>query len=75
MLRSAPSSFTTIPSQPNVQRGLAKDPVSLEGPMANQCPVLIPASTYPPSSVGVGLVHTFLTQALTLFYDPAFTIG
>ena len=39
MLRSAPSSFTTIPSQPNVQRGLAKDPVSLERPMANQCPV------------------------------------
>ena len=75
MLQSAPYSFTTIPSQPNVQRGLAKDPVSLEGPTANQCLELIPASTYPLSSVGVGPAHTFLAQALTLFYDLAFTIG
>ena len=43
--------------------------------MANQCPVLIPASTYPLSSVGVGPAHTFLARTPTLFYDPAFTVG
>ena len=75
MLRSAPYFFTTIPSQPNVQRGLAKDLVSLEGPTVDRCLALIPASPYPPSSVSVGPVHTFLAQALTIFYDPAFTIG
>ena len=74
MLQTTPYSFTTIPSQPNVQRGLAKDPVSLEGPTANQCLELIPASTYPLSSVSVGPAHIFLAQALTLFYDPAFTV-
>ena len=53
MLWGAPYLFTTIPSQPNVGRGLSRDPASLEGYLANQCPMLILASTYPPSSVGV----------------------
>ena len=67
--------FTTIPSHPDVGRQLGKDLASLEGAPVNQCLTLIPASTYPLSSVDVGLVHTFLTQALTLFYDLAFSIG
>ena len=75
MLWGAQYLFTTISSQPNRQRGLAKDPASLKGPTANQCLELILASTYPPSSVHVGPVHTILAQALTLFYDLAFTIG